>query len=160
MPEPLLRNSYLKSCKVCTRYNTRPFQLPNTPDLPTNRVNFRYPFQHTGIDYTGHFFIEQNEIKIKAYILIFTCMNTRYVHLEVVNSLTIEEFILAFVRFYNRHGFPSVLYYDNARTFTSGSTILSDLIASDTFQKQFVQFNLQHKTIPTQSEIFLGTFKN
>ena len=34
--------------------------------------------------------------------------------------------------------FPSVLYSDNARTFTSGSTILSDLIASDTFQKQFV----------------------
>ena len=91
----------LKSCKVCARYNTRSFPLPNTPDLPATRVNFKYPFQHTAIDYTGYFYVDQIIIKIKTYISIFTCMNTRYVHLEVVNSLTIEEFILAFVRFYN-----------------------------------------------------------
>ena len=50
----------------------------------------------------------------KAYILIFTCMNTRAVHLEIVMNMTVDEFIMAFFRFYNRFGLPSVLYSDNA----------------------------------------------
>ena len=109
--------------EVSTRYNNLAFKLPSTPELPANGVNFKFPFQHTGINYTGHFYIEQNNIKIKTYILIFTCMNSRYVHLEIVNSLTIEEIILVFIRFYNRHGFPSVLYSDNAITSILNKTI-------------------------------------
>ena len=97
--------------------------------------------------------------KRASYILIFTCMNTRYIHLELVNSLCIDDFILAFVRFYNRFSFPAVLYLDNAKTFASGSVILSDLIGSDTFQKKFQHFNLRHNPIPAFSLWFGACMK-
>ena len=141
----------LKSCIICNKYNNRAFIPPKTPALPSDRVNYAKPFQHTGIDYTGHFFVKNQDIKSKVYILIFTCMNTRYVHLELVNSMSLDEFILAFVRFYNRFGFPQVLYSDNARTFASGSALISELIATDTFQREFIKYNMTHKPIPVYS---------
>ena len=130
------------------------------PSLPTDRVNFVRPFEHCGIDFTGHFFtFDFSQNRHKLYILIFTCMNSRAIHLEVVNNMTVEEFIMGFVRFYNRFGLPKVLYSDNARSFTSSTSLLANLIASDPFQENFVKYNLTHKTIPAYSPWFGSTWE-
>lgn len=145
----------IKQCIICNKYNSRSFTSPPTPSLPKDRVNLVRPFYHTGIDFTGHFFVRDfSENKHKIYILLFTCMNTRAVHLETVNNMSVVEFVMAFVRFYNRYGLPKVLYSDNAKTFISGSSLLSNLIASDYFQQKFVKYDIVHKTIPTYSPWF------
>ena len=142
----------LKECIICNKYNSRSFKTSFSPPLPSERVNYVRPFQHTGVDFTGHFQVMgDNSLKKKVYILLFTCTNTRFVHLKLVDNMSIEDFLLAFIRFHNRFGFPKVLYSDNAKTFTSGSNVISDLIASDTFQKQYIRYNLTHKTIPIYS---------
>ena len=43
----------------------------------------------------------------------------RAVHLELVNSLNLDDTALAIRRFAARRGIPSVFYSDNARTFHS-----------------------------------------
>ena len=142
----------LNECILCKKYNARAFTVPPTPSLPRERVNLERPFYHTGVDYTGFFFVQDlSNIKVKSYILIFTCMNTRAIHLELVFSLSVENFIMAFVWFYNRYGLPRFLYSDNAKTFTAGASVLSNLIASDYFQQKFIKYNFTHKPIPTYS---------
>ena len=89
-----------KNCIACKRYNARSVNYPSPSSLPASRVNLSVPFAHTGVDYTGHLWVKNKSgEKVKVYILIFTCFNTRAVHLEAVDSMSTAEFILAFVRF-------------------------------------------------------------
>ena len=77
----------LEQCVVCKKINKRFFTAPVTPKLPPERVNFIRAFSNTGIDYTGHFFVKViNSNQVKVYILLYTCVSTRSVNLEIVNS--------------------------------------------------------------------------
>ena len=120
--------SVLKDCIVCKRYNASTVKYPSPASLPSSRVNLSVPFAHTGVDYTGHIWIkDRNGMKVKVYILIFTCFNTRAVHLEALDSMSTAEFILAFVRFVNRYGIPSAVYSDNAKSFVQAGGIIEHL---------------------------------
>ena len=82
------------------------------------------------------------------YILIFTCFNTRAVHLEAVEAMSTAEFILAFVWFVNRYGIPSVVYSDNAKSFIQAGNIIEQLLSSSEFEEKFRLASISHKTMP------------
>ena len=141
--------SVLKDCVVCKRYNASSVKYPTPASLPKSRVTLSVPFAHTGVDYTGHLWLrEKNGERIKAYILIFTCFNTRAIHLEVVQSMTTSEFILAFIRFSNRYGVPSAVYSDNAKSFVQAGNIIEQLLTSSEFEEKFRVASITHRTIP------------
>ncbi|XP_068247930.1 uncharacterized protein [Palaemon carinicauda] len=60
----------------------------------------------------------------KLYILLFTCAVVRSVHLELTDSLSLPDCLLARRRFTSRRGIPSTFYSDNAKTFVSASHVL------------------------------------
>lgn len=152
--------SVLHSCFVCKRFNNRPFRPPSTPVLPIDRVNFIKPFQHTGIDFTGNFKVyDQALCKQKMYILIFTCMNTRAIHLELVKNMSTEEFILAFIRFCNRFTIPDSVYSDNAKTFLSGAALLQEIFSSNAFSDKYKTHNIKFKNIPIYSAWYGATWE-
>ena len=141
--------SILKGCIICKRYNAQNVSYPSPASLPASRVNLSVPFAHTGIDYTGHLWVRDKKgEKVKVYILIFTCFNTRAVHLEAVDAMSTSEFILAFVRFVNRYGIPSVVYSDNAKSFIQAGGIIEQLLSSSEFEESFRIASIGHKTIP------------
>ena len=82
----------------------------------------------------------------KSYICIFSCMNSRAVHLELVENMTTEAFLTALERMINRKGHPNVIYSDNAKTFKSSSTILKSLFNSKQ-NRRLIEQNLQKKEI-------------
>ena len=93
--------SLLKKCVTCKRVSGRPYSVPDAPPLPKSRTLCSEPFSVTGVDFTGALFVrssggERGEQKV--YICLFTCANTRAVHLEVVTDLSEENFIQAFRR--------------------------------------------------------------
>ena len=65
--------------------------------------------------------------KEKHYILPLTCAATRALHLELVSSLSMEDFLLAFRRFAASRGMPSVITSDNAKAFVAAKQALSDM---------------------------------
>ena len=114
----------LKNCIACKRHNAQPVTYPSPSSLPASRVNLSVPFAHTGVDYTGHLWVRNKSgEKVKVYILIFTCFNTRAVHLEAVNPMSTAEFIVAFVRFVNRYVTLIIVYSDNAKSFIQARII-------------------------------------
>ena len=156
------RNSvsrFLKSCIVCNKYNCRSGASNFAPSLPSCRTNYIKPFSSVGIDYTGHFFVREDEEKKKVYILLFTCLMTRAVHLELLRDLETQSFIFSFLRFINRYGLPREVYSDNAKTFLSGSAILSNIILSSPFLKTFSTENIKFKNIPIYSPWFGGCWE-
>ncbi|GFW35747.1 integrase catalytic domain-containing protein [Trichonephila clavipes] len=73
------------------------------------------------------------------YIILFTCAVTRALHLELVNNLTTETFLLALRRFISRRGLCSKILTDNAKTFKKSELELKNLwkIISDPTVKAF-----------------------
>ena len=71
-------NKVLASCARCKWYNSRPV-LPNTvASLPAPRADFEVPFQHTGVNFTGHVWVKDGISDRKMYLLIFTCESRPY----------------------------------------------------------------------------------
>ena len=93
----------------------RPFAPPPEPPLPTERVNVSRPFEHCGIDYFGPYRLKSFEEK--CYGLIFSCMTTRAIHLEMTSSLSADKTMLAMRRFISRRGCPGSILSDNAKQF-------------------------------------------
>ena len=54
---------------------------------------------------------------------IFICEDTRAVHLELLNSMTTEDFLQAFRRMANRRGMAKVIHSDNQTTFHKAAKV-------------------------------------
>ena len=59
--------------------------------------------------------------------MLFTCSVIRAVHLEITNSLALNDCVLAVRRFVARRGLPSTIYSDNAKTFKAFSKQLGGI---------------------------------
>ena len=120
-------------------YNSRPFRISSSPDFPKERVSFVLPFDNTGINFTLHFFIGNSfDEKLKVFILLFTCLSTRAIQLELVDSMSQNDYILAFVRFSNHFAVPKAIYTDNARSFTSSPPLICNLVSSNVFSENLL----------------------
>ena len=150
----------VSKCISCQKYNKRPLQMPKGTILPTDRVNSVTPFAVTGVDFTGHFYVKNEEgMSSKYYILIFTCLSTRAVHMEVLNSMSTEAFVLAMIRFCNRFGIPRIVYSDNAKSFISGGNILSEVFLSDMFKSKFEPYKIEFRLNPIYSPWYGSTWE-
>ena len=100
--------------------------------LPEVRLALEeYPFYHTGVDLSGGLLIrkdlESNDTE-KCYLVLFTCMSTRAVHLDLVRKTNTQEFLMCFKRFINTRGMPRTVSSDNAGNFTKGSQEILETI--------------------------------
>ena len=57
---------------------------------------------------------------------LFTCLSTRAVQLEVIHHMNTDSFLMAWQRFYTRHGRPSTLFCDNGTNFVGGRKAMSN----------------------------------
>ena len=94
----------LSECSKCLRRKATPIRQLMA-DLPACRVTgTSKPFKICGVDYCGPFTFRQNRSACKAWGLLFTCLCTRCIHVELVTGLDLDNFLLAFSRFTNLRG--------------------------------------------------------
>lgn len=99
-----LARRVISDCTVCRRLlatggEQKMADLPKDmliPDLP--------PFSHVGVDYFGPIEVKRGRTMLKRYGVIFTCLASRAIHLEVAHSLDTDSCINAFRRFISRRG--------------------------------------------------------
>ena len=101
-------------------------------------------FEYTGLDYFGPLYIK-NYLNVasggevpatkKVWVCLFTCFAVRAVHIELVEDMSAEEFLLCFRRFIARQGIPKQILSDNAKQFKTARSVLnkiwSDVVRSD-----------------------------
>ena len=68
-------------------------------DLPTDRVDPSPPFTYCGMDCFGPFYTKQGRKEHKRYGLLFTCLCSRAVHIEMLEDMMTDAFINALRRF-------------------------------------------------------------
>ncbi|XP_066928571.1 uncharacterized protein [Clytia hemisphaerica] len=86
-------------------------------DLPSFRVDSHPPFSYSGVDLFGPYEIKDRRSVVKRHGVIFTCLASRAAHVETVNSLETDSFILALRRFMSRRGSVKYLRSDNGTNF-------------------------------------------
>ncbi|XP_053381888.1 uncharacterized protein LOC128549324 [Mercenaria mercenaria] len=107
----------LNNCVVCRRLEGGPYKMPQIPSLPKERVTESTPLSRTGLEYFGGVSIKTSERLKKVWVCLFTCLVTRAVHLEMIQDLSANEFIMCLRRFIAQRGKPIEVISDNALQF-------------------------------------------
>lgn len=74
----------------------------------------------TGADFASLLYTKDSDDN-NVYICLFTCSATCAVHLELVDSLAIPQFLQGFCCFVGCRDLPAKMIVDNAKTFKSAS---------------------------------------
>jgi len=107
--------------------------------LPVHRVT-PAPFTACGTDLMGPVLVRSGRSEVKRYVCIFSCLATRAVHFEVVQSLEASAFSLAFKRFCNRrNALVRHIYSDNGGNFALINKELNDGITFGTAKSSKMQ---------------------
>ena len=97
-------------------------------ELPAHRLRlFFRPITVTGIDFLGPMTIFMLRRSLKRWDVIFTCLTTKAVHIEMAESLTSDSFLLAFWQFVNVRGCSTVGYSDNGKNLGTGEKEIAEL---------------------------------
>ncbi|XP_050301507.1 uncharacterized protein LOC126739751 [Anthonomus grandis grandis] len=131
---PISGRSYarkiVKECVTCARFSGAKIQ-PLMGDLPAVRVRPSGPFSVIGVDYAGPFWMKDRRGRgcrpIKCWVALFICFTTRAIHLEIVLSLSTDDFMQSFYRFISRRGKPAQVFSDNGTNFVRANREMLEL---------------------------------
>ena len=108
--------SYIARCVTCKRLRG-PTVGQKMSDLPADRLDPAPPFSHSGVDYFGPYYIREGRSEKKRWGVMFTCLVTRAIHIEIAHRLTTDSFINAYRRFIGRRGPIRTLRSDRGTNF-------------------------------------------
>ena len=117
------------NCVVCKETNPQ-VESQLMANLPPFRVApHTPPFHYVSCDYFGPLTVKTSRNKTtKHYGVIFTCLNTRAVHLEIVTDCSAREFIQTLRRFFSIRGYPEMIMSDNGTQFVGALTDLKKML--------------------------------
>ena len=152
-------------CITCFRFNCRATkQLMG--DLPKERITPSSPFSHVGIDLTGSILFEEQKTQLKCYVILFVCIVTKAIHLDIVRSLSTPDCLQAIRRFISKRGCPKQIYSDNGKYFIGS---LNELIKwkkllrekyADSLPEAVLNIGVNWVTIPARAPSFGGLWES
>ena len=144
----------IHQCLYCKRQRVKP-QAPLMSDLPLERLAVNQkPFSCTGVDCFGPYTVKlskktrANAATAKRYGIIFTCLTTRAVHLDLLTDMSTDCFIMCLRRFKARRGHTKIIRCDNGGNFVGAERELREA-----FDK------MDHRAIQDQLSRYLITWK-
>jgi hypothetical protein len=118
----------IADCTVCRKLRGTT-QVQKMADLPIDRVDPSPPFTYAAVDYFGPWIIKEKRKELKRYGVLFTCLTSRAVHLEISNSLSTDSFINALRRFVCRRGQARQLRSDQGTNFVGAKAELKGALS-------------------------------
>ena len=91
-------------CVTCRRIRGHA-QDQKMADLPVERATLAPPFTYIGVDVFRPFYIKEGRKEFKRWELIFTCLFSRAIHLEILSSLKTGSFLNALRHFISLYQF-------------------------------------------------------
>jgi len=121
-----VRNVKLK-CNYCYRHTVKP-QERLMGNLPECRLEPGIVFRNIAVDFFGPMLIKERRSEVKVYGCLFVCKSTRACHLELVDNLSTDHFIMTLKRFTARRGRPQNIYCGNGTNFVRENNELQQYI--------------------------------
>ncbi|XP_057700916.1 uncharacterized protein LOC130921262 [Corythoichthys intestinalis] len=115
----------IHKCVRCRKLR-RPVEEQQMAELPKERVEASAPFTNCGMDCFGPFLVQKNRKEHKRYGLLFTCLYSRAVHLEMLEDLSTDSFINSLRCFISIRGAVRQLHCDQGRNFIGARNELKE----------------------------------
>ena len=96
---------------------------------------------------------------VKIYIVLYTCLGLRCIHLDLVPDFTLNSFLQSFRRFCNTYRVSKSIYTDNAQYFIASRNYLEKALLEDEFQAHLRENGITHKTIPAYANWMGGVYE-
>ncbi|XP_033097261.1 uncharacterized protein LOC117101394 [Anneissia japonica] len=131
-------------------------------DLPKARLRVREPsFYSTGMDCWGPMTVKVRRSQEKRWGIIFKCLTTKAVHLEIIRNMNTDEFIMAFRRFVSRRGVPKELHSDCGTNFKGAERELHECFKamSPELQAKLAHQQVEFKFNPPNAPHFGGIWE-
>ncbi|KAK7881024.1 hypothetical protein WMY93_030613 [Mugilogobius chulae] len=152
---------YQRTCTECIKWKGKP-SVPLMADLPPARLRLlKPPFFSTGVDCFGPYIIKVGRRNEKRWGVIFKCLTTRCVHLDLLAGLDADSFLLALRRFVARRGTPSEILSDQGTNFRGAETELKEAFAAmaPELQEKLAKTQIKFLFNPPAAPHFGGTWE-
>ena len=128
-----MTSSLIESCVTCKRLRGGTL-TQHMANLPPDRSDTSPPFTNVGLDVFGPWKIATRRLRggaanAKRWSLIFTCLSSRAIHLEVLETLEASSFICALRRFLAIRGPVKKLRCDQGTNFVGEKSQLDGALA-------------------------------
>jgi len=154
-----------RECPECRRERAKPAgQLMG--DLPDVRLDMLTPpFNRTAVDFFGPLQVSLGRNRTaKRYGVIFTCLVTRAVFLELAQSLSTPDFLMVMRRFMGLYGKPRSINSDNGTNFVGTERelrqSLDELANSEALKKMTQEEGIRWHFQPPRAPHFGGAHES
>ncbi|XP_019204872.1 uncharacterized protein LOC109196100 [Oreochromis niloticus] len=150
-----------RQCAECQKWRGRPAST-KMADLPAARLRIHKPaFWSTGVDCFGPYTIKIGRRHEKRWGIIFKCLTTRCVHLDLLPSLDSDAFLMAVRRFVSRRGTPFEIWSDQGTNFRGGARELQEAFSMMTpiLQAQLAKQRIAFHCNPPHAPHFGGAWE-
>ena len=134
-------------------------------DLPSDRVEENSPFTITGIDLFGPFLVtdgvntRRNAATKKVWGVVYICLVTRAIHIELAPGLDTSSFQNALRRFFAVRGQCRKIRSDNGSNMISAKSQLESTFALDVLQREAALHDIEWVTNPPGASNFGGMWE-
>ncbi|XP_073789994.1 uncharacterized protein [Danio rerio] len=150
-----------QQCQECRRWKSKPL-VPKLADLPLARLRLHKPaFYSNGVDCFGPFQIRIGRRSEKRWGIIYKCLTTRAVHLDLLHNMDTDSFLMSLRRFVARRGTPAELLSDQGTNFKGGEKELRDSFNSMSLdlQQLLAKQKIDFRFNPPAAPHFGGTWE-
>ncbi len=92
-------------------------------NLPSERMETTPHFTYCGMDCFGPFYIKEGRKELKRYGLLFTCLCSRAVHIELLDDLSTDAFLNSLRAFIALRGNVCQLQSDQGTNFVGARPV-------------------------------------
>ena len=126
-------SSLIESCVNCKKLRGATL-TQHMANLPPDRTETSPPFTNVGFDVFGPWEISMRRLRggaanAKRWGLIFTCLSSRAIHIEVLETMDANSFICALRRFFAIRGSVTKLRCDRGTNFVGGKSQLEQALS-------------------------------
>ena len=93
-------------------------------DLPAFRLTTAYPYCDTGVDLAGPLIVRSGRKPIKVWLVLFTCLRIRSIHVDIVKKLQTDALLDTLIRFHALHDGVKRFLSDNGTNLRGADNLL------------------------------------
>jgi len=153
---------FINSCVTCRKLRAKTMEQKMS-DLPADRLHENPPFTYSGMDVCGPFHLSEGigtrgrKSSIKVWAILFICLVSTAVHVEVLPSLDISHFKNSLRRFFSMRGVCRKLRCDRGTNFVGAHN--QEVQASEVLEEELGKFNCEWEFNPPRSSHFGGIWE-
>ena len=154
----------VSACLDCQKRHAKAM-TPEMAPMPECRVTpGQPPFSQIGVDYFGPLYVKVKRSVEKRYGVLYTCLATRAVNIELIETLDTESCLMAWRRHVSLRGSPTDVWSDNGTNLTATERELKEglerLINKGKLVKEMADRGVNWRFSPPSAPHFGGAWES